>query len=357
MQAIEKKISDRVKKAIDDSVFPGCVVGMVGPQGKQHVFPFGYHTYEEDTNVKDDTVYDIASLTKAVSTHTMLLRLIDQGEVALEDNVVDYIPRFGGNQHRDAVRVKHLLTYTVDIFISPEKYFGSVPVSEVLKNIMKTPLQSPPGESFRYTKVTTILMGMIVEHVTEKRLDENSRDTFFDPLGMNQTTFHPNRDLSAKIPPTENKKSRGLIQGEVHDGDTHKLQSAGYYYGPAGLFSSVPDLLQFLKMMLNDGGKDGRKYLSRNVLKNSLSLHFTGPKHPMGLGWALDYKERVGDPSVGIPFGWVGFTGCLFAGNQSTDSGVVILSNRTYPKRPEKPAKINKFRRDIANLVWEFTTN
>jgi CubicO group peptidase (beta-lactamase class C family) len=287
----------------------------------------------------------------------MLLKLIDQGEVALEDKVVDYIPQFGGSERRDAVKIKHLLTYTVDIFVSPEKYFGSVPVNEVLKNIMKAPLQSPPGESFRYTKVTTILTGMIVEDVTEKRLDENSRDTFFDPLGMNQTTFHPNRDLSAKIPPTENKKSRGLIQGEVHDEDTHKLQSAGHYYGPAGLFSSVPDLLQFLEMMLNDGRKDGDKYLSESMLNNALSPHFPGPKYTIGLGWALDDQKHVGESPAGPVFSYVGFTGCLFAGNQSTDSGAVILSNRTYPKRPEEPTKINKFRRDIASLVWEFTAN
>lgn len=354
MNATEKQITKRVEEAIADEVFPGCVIGFITPQDRE-VLSFGYHTYEKEISVKKDTVYDAASITKAACPHSVLLMLIDQGRIDLEDKVADYLPQFDTSDWKRTAKIKHLLTYTLDIFIPENKYFRRAPTDQVLQSIMKAELDSPPGSSFRYTKVTTILMTYIIESVLSERLDNICASKFFSPLDMHKTTFHPEEKLTDQaIPPTEIRPETGkVVCGEVHDEDTNLLQAQGYYFGAAGLFTMVPDLLRFLSMLLNKGSQSGHRYFSEKILDNAFSSHFVGRKQIMGLGWALADKRHAGDGANKSVFTSVGFTGCLLAGNYQKNAGVVLLSNRTYPKRPEEPDKINNLRQDIADIVWQ----
>jgi len=353
MQAIEEKISDRVKKAIDDRVFPGCVVGVVGPQEKQHVFSFGYHTYEKDVKTEEDTVYDVASITKAIPTHSLLLNLIDQEKASLEDRVVQYIPGFNTSAQKREVTLRHLLSYTLildlgDISAVKEKQDGQ----EVLDAILSAPIDSL-GKKFFYANATAVLSGMVVEEILGKRLDDSSQDVFFQPMEMRDTTFHPDQLAANRIVPTENEDKLGrTVHGEVHDESTYLLQEAGYYLGAAGLFSTAPDLLTFLEMFLRDGKLNDKRYFSQEMIDKMFSVHYSDEEDTAGLGWVLNAPRYMGDQANNSTFGKTGFTGCVVVGDRARDAGFVLLSNRVYPDRGAGSDNINSVRSDIADIVW-----
>ena len=109
-----QQISTRAQKAIDDRIFPGCVIGYVRKNGERHVIPCGRFTYEQDAAVvQEDSIYDTASLTKSIPTGSLALQLIDDGKLKLTDKLVDFIPEFR-NSDREHVLIQHLLTYTLD---------------------------------------------------------------------------------------------------------------------------------------------------------------------------------------------------------------------------------------------------
>lgn len=107
-------ISKQAERAIQEKVFPGCVVGFVKKNGERNILPFGHFTYDADAApVRQDTIYDVASITKAIPTTSLALLLIDQGKIKTTDKLIDYIPEFN-NSDRERVLIKHLLTYTLD---------------------------------------------------------------------------------------------------------------------------------------------------------------------------------------------------------------------------------------------------
>ncbi len=112
--AIVHNIEERARRAIDEKVFPGCVVGVVTRDGERTVLPFGTLTYETNSpKVVSETIYDVASLTKSIPTSSLALMLIDSGKLKLIDRLIDFIPEFR-NSDRENVLVKHLMTYTLD---------------------------------------------------------------------------------------------------------------------------------------------------------------------------------------------------------------------------------------------------
>ena len=348
---MEELIFKRVVKAIKEKVFPGCVVGWF-KDGEQNVLPFGNFTYDEDSRlVKKDSIYDVASVTKSIPTSMSLLSLVDSNKVGLEDKLSKYIPEF---ENKDEVKIRHLLTYTLDLEIPKTSELLYKNAEEVLSLIMKAKLKSIPGTNHLYTNLSATLMGSVVEKVSGKKLPQFADDYFFKPLKMSQTTFYPLKSFSKEeIVPTEIVDWRGgLVQGEVHDETTCILQRGGCYFGASGLFSTAGDLLSFTKMILNNGFLDEKKFFSEKIIRAMLVNQVHLPGICVGLGWELNEPDRMGKYAQEI-IGKSGFTGCIVMVNPKKHSSLVILANRTYPRRPSINEPIRSFRRDIADIIFE----
>lgn len=347
---MEDLISKRINKAIEERVFPGCVVGWV-KSGRYNILPFGRFTYNENSQaVGENSVYDVASVTKSIPTAMSLLTFIDSDKVTLEDGLSKYIPEF---ENKDEVRIKHLLTYTLDLEIQKTSELLSKSAGEILSIILKAKLKNPPGTRHLYTNVSAVLMGYVVEKVSGKKLPEFAHDHFFGPLEMNKTTFYP-LDIFSKeeIVPTEMVDWRsGLVQGEVHDESTYILQKGGYYLGAAGLFSTAGDLLKFTEMILNSGFLEGKRFLSKKMIEKMGKDQLNFSDTHVGLGWELNEPARMGKYAPEI-IGKSGFTGCIVMINPKKHSSLVILANRTYPKRPSEVETIKSVRRDVADIVF-----
>lgn len=347
------RIHARLGDAINTKVFPGCVVGIMQRDGEQAVIAMGRFTYEETSpSVHENTQYDVASITKSIPTGVLALKLIEKGIFRLEDRLTKYLSEFQNN-YSDQVLIKHLLTYSViPDFQTQEFSVEKTTPEELQKNLLTTNLKFPPGEKMQYMNAPAILLTMLIERTTGSTIDVLATEYFFGPLGMKDSTFAP--EFPKEIPPTEVNTWRGLVQGVVHD-ETSFVLGRERLSGCAGLFSSAPDLLTFLGMLLSEGTYRGRRYFTPETIRGMHTAQLSTPDFSMGLGWELNNPRFMGKGSLPSTFGKTGFTGTSCVVDPVHGVAIVLLSNRTYPKRGDR-APIDKVRRDIFDIVFKDIT-
>jgi CubicO group peptidase (beta-lactamase class C family) len=334
----EAAIRERAERAIKERVFPGCVVGAVHLDGRRLVVPCGTFTYEADSPpVTAETVYDLASVTKSVVTASLASILIEEGKLRLSDPVAMYVPQLK-NDH--GATIEDLLRYRLKgLRLST---IAGTTFEEVRSSVLEHGFEGPPGEA-EYTNLPALILGLVIEEVAGESLAALAERELFKPLGMQATGYFPAAEDCA---PTEidfrdsdsAKASTGKeVRGLPHDESAYKFALARQSAGHAGLFSTVPDLLNFLHALLNsvDVGHP-MSYISESAAE--------------GLGWQTD-GDFLGHHASPGSFGKTGFTGTSIAVDVQKEIAFVILSNRTYPHRPADMDAINEFRRDIADII------
>lgn len=330
---MRNEIKSRAERAIREKVFPGCVVGAVKKSGERTVLPFGRFTYDSDAqSVREDTIYDVASITKSIPTASLALTLISEGKLRLTDQAKMYLPELC-NDH--GATIEDLLTYRVQG--SQLSTLKDRTDDGILEYVFKCGFSGPPAEPV-YTNLPALLLGLVVERIAGDTLDHLAQKYFFDPLEMSHTTFFPNIVVyeTTNIVPTEIVDGTE-IRGIVHDESARVFARAGRAVGHAGLFSTAPDILNFLEALLQ--GK----------------LPAVADGAQKSLGWQRAEPWFMGSHFGSCAFGKTGFTGTSVAADREHGVALVILSNRTYPQRPPDASSIhsamNTFRADIADIV------
>lgn len=329
------KIDDILRDAVRDSVFPGAVAGVVKDGVLVYKKAVGYHDYDKIRAVKDSDVYDLASITKVVSTTTAAMKLIDQGTLSVDDKVWKYIPEFD-TEEKSAITIADLLLHesglpAFRVYVDELKDRKSI--IEAIKN---EPLIYEPGTEYRYSDLGMILLAEIITSVTGKSIDGYMRGEFYYPLGMYGAYFNPKRVSRwyvDRIPPTEidTVYRQRLVQAEVHDERAFYLDGIA---GHAGLFATVDDLAKYSTMLLNGGVYDGERYLSEDIIRK-----FTTRQSDIsGRGFGFDRKSPNGFTTAGQlasndTFGHLGFTGTSLWIDRDRNMAVILLTNRTYPYR------------------------
>lgn len=346
---MQESISRRVQLAIQDNVFPGCVVGVVHKNRERLILPYGTFTYDAlSPRVQEDSLYDTASLTKSIPTASLALMLIDQGKLHIQDKLIDYVPEFN-NGDREAVLIKHLLTYTLDGYgLASQKQKTA---DELLHTILTQDFEKRPGTVFKYTNIPAALLGLVIEKITGSTLDTLADEHFFTPLKMSRTTFYPENFLLEEVVPTEIDDWRGLVQGIVHDESAYIFKKEGRIMGHAGVFSTAGDILNFLEMLLNEGTFGDRTYFSREIVKLMGTNQIAELNDFTGLGWELNQPRFLGKNGTEHTFAKTGFTGTLCVCDVEKEVAYVILSNRIYPKRPIDSVAINSLRADLGEII------
>jgi CubicO group peptidase (beta-lactamase class C family) len=336
-------------KAIQAKVFPGCVIGIVSKE-EERITSYGGFTYDvAATKMAADSIFDVASVTKSIPTGLLALYLLDQKLIGLNDKVIKYLPDYN-NKYAHSVKIKHLLTHTVEYGYRLSSLKDS-PAEDILQIILTSPVINKPGSTYHYSNACSILMGLIVEKVMGMSLDQCAQEIYFGPLGMIDSTFNPAKHDLGRVVPTEIDPWRGgLVQGIVHDESAYKLSSIKKV-GSAGLFTTAIDLALVIKMIMSWGEYDGRRYLSESIIKQSSTNMGGGLDNEMGLGWELNQSWFMGKYASNRTIGKVGFTGTSVVIDLKRGKSVIILSNCVYPKRPSDRVAINHFRREIAEII------
>lgn len=185
-------IDDVVHAALDRGDVTGAVVAVV--RGQEIVFhaAYGLRTKDPDEPMKVDTVFDLASLTKALATAPSILLLVEQKKLSLSAPVARYLPVLG-SKGKDAITIEQLLLHTsglrADIGVGDFTHGRD----EALRRIGALPLESDPGARFEYSDLGYVVLGALVEKVSGTPLDAFARASFYAPLGMHDTTFSPPR--------------------------------------------------------------------------------------------------------------------------------------------------------------------
>ena len=345
-------MSDVIKRlleqAIVEKLFPGVVVGIVKKRGKKKIIPGGRFTYDDNSSVvKEDSIFDVASVTKCIPTASLALWLIDNGKLSEKDQLIKYLPEFN-NSDRDKVLIKHLLTQTMKFGFRLSDHKDETP-DEILKMILTAEFNGPPGKEFFYTNASSILLGLVIERIMGDSLDKLGEKYFFEPLEMQRTTFWPLKKFKIEdIVPTEISAWRGgVIQGEVHDESAFILQKK-FVPGNAGLFTTAGDLLKFLEMLI-DGDKG---YFSEKIIMKMETNQLVDIGASHALGWEVNQPRYMGKSCGKHAFGKTGFTGCVVVADREKGKAFVLLSNCKYPKRTDNIGGLDEVRSKIADLVW-----
>lgn len=341
---------DRVlDAAVAEKAFPGAVVAIGKDGALVHLRALGKLSYDADAApVANDTIYDLASLTKVVVTTTMAMMLVDEELLDLDKPVRAFLPRFRGGA-KDAVTVRQLLTHSSGIDWWAPLYKELEGRAAYVSRIEKTDLAYEPGTKSLYSDLGLVLLGEILERVAGQPIDSFARKRITGPLGMKDTRYQPPASLLARIAPTENDPWRGrVVRGEVHDENAHAMGGIAPH---AGLFGTAPDLARFAQMLVNGGVYDNQRLVSRQTIET-----FTRPAGVPGSSRALGWDTPDGTNSAGAllsktSFGHTGFTGTSMWIDPERKLFVILLTNRVHPTRENNA--IRAIRRAVADAVVE----
>jgi len=351
---VEEQIRRRIQIAIKEKLFPGCVVGVIRTNGEGMVLAYGRHTYTKSSKpMRVDSVFDVASITKAIPLAAVTLSLAEQGTLDLDEPIATYLPDFDTSPDKRLVTLRHLLTNSVDLAILPLSWLKNEPPQSIIKTVCEAPLKALPGTVYKYTNTSALLLSLYLMKVSPISLGVLAKRLYFDPLGMHDSSFSPHKD--GRIVPTEIDPWRARkIEGEVHDESTYVLQQlyGENCIGTAGLFSTVPDLLRFVEMLLRDGKLYGIQYFKEETVRAMHTDHFPKAGGAGGLGWTLYPQDFMGKHGTPTMFGKTGFTGCMIMIDRSKERGLVILSNYHYPRRKTDLLPNKKFRADMCDIVF-----
>ncbi len=351
--------------------FPGGTLVVVKDGVMIKNTAYGYvNNYTQDGQLMENrqasdvhTLYDLASNTKMYATNFALQKLVSEGKIAITDKVSKFFPDFK-DQPEDKIKGKDQMTlqnilehqagFPADPQYPNENYdkddgitngkndLYAVTKADTKQMIFQTPLQYTPGTDTVYSDVDYMLLGLVVEQVTGKPLDEYVEKEIYKPLGLQHIVFNPLKKgfTAEQCAATElNGNSRdgvvsfkvnrkNTIQGEVHD--EKAFYSMEGVSGHAGLFANGEELAVLTQVMLNGGGYGAQKLFSKDVCDQFTKPKFT--KSTYGLGWRRmadhGYPWYFGVQASPSTFGHTGWTGTMTLADAENNLSIIWLSHK-----------------------------
>ncbi len=361
-----ERVDRAVAKAMEKGEIPGASIRARHGESLSYDRFFGAATLAPERHeVRADTIYDLASLTKVMATTPAILLLASEGKLALDQPVEQLLPAFG-ERGKSKITIRHLLTHSAGL--RPWRaYYDDLRERELKKGehllateegraaivnrIVRSAAVHEPGEASVYGDLDFIVLGEIVEQVSGERLDSFCAQRIYGPLGMADTHFNavPFKGERLRYAATEQCPWRDkLIWGEVHDPNAWAM---GGVAGHAGLFGTTADVMRFAEEMLAaDQGES-------EIFPQELSQEFfRRQEFAEDSDWALGWDTPTeGQSTSGKYFskrsiGHTGFTGTSLWIDLERDMIVVFLCNRVH-----QIAKRSKFelRPLVHDLLWE----
>ena len=345
-----------------DSIMNAGITGGAAPGGSLAVGRYGrlvhmkgygrLDTARASAAVDENTIYDMASLTKVIATTTASMILEEQGLLDLDRTVASYLPEFNAPD-KASITMRMVVTHRggLEAFAALFREFKGR--DQYLTQINARPLKSRPGTETVYSDWDMILTQLVIERITGQTLDRFVAEKVFAPLGMTSTMFNPDStQYFARIAPTEIDSARGgLVHGKVHDENAWAM---GGISGHAGLFSTAHDLAIFAQMLLNGGTYNGIR-----IVKPSTVARWTVPQSgtsSRALGWDTPSKgSSAGRYFSPRSFGHTGFTGTSMWMDPERGLFVILLTNRVNPTRNNN--KQVPLRRAVADAAQMSITN
>lgn len=386
---ILQRIDIIANEAITDEATPGCQILVAKNGAVVYEKSFGSFTYDQIKPVTNETVYDLASLTKVLATLQSIMFLEDQGLLDTNKKASYYLEDLRGSNKEDMV-IKDILMHqaglltfipfwvnTVDetglkneiysstsghpynVEITPELY-GLHTLQDSLWQWIKIsdlrPLKNNKQKyDYKYSDLGFYIMYRICEKLLNQNMDGFLEQNFYHPLGMNFLSYLPLKKYQKdQIAPTEidNYFRNSLIHGTVHDPGAAMM---GGIAGHAGVFGNANDVAKILQMNLQDGIYGGTQYFQSGTLNKFTRRQVKDNRR--GLGWDKPELDSDDGPTSLFTspstYGHTGFTGTAAWVDPSNDLIYVFLSNRIYPTANNFKLIKKNIRTRIQDIIYQ----
>ncbi len=328
---------DILQRAIIQRTFPAASIAVTSRGKLVALKVLGRFTYEPGSSpIATATVFDLASVSKAVATTSVAMILYERGLIDLEAPVVSIVPEFAGSDaRRSEVTVHMLLAHSSGLPAYEGLFLKAKTRDELLAAAVTTPLTADPGTRAEYSDIGFIILAIALERVADESLDRFCQREVFGPLGMLHTAFNPPAAWRASIPPTADDRTfrKRIIQGEVQDENASVL---GGVAGHAGLFGTAEDLATFAYVLL----QGGRPMVRPETLELFTRRETTPAGTSRALGWDTPSSpSQSGTYFSARSFGHLGYTGTSLWIDLERQLSITLLTNRTWPDCSNKAIK------------------
>ena len=377
-------VDSLMMRALKAEATPG---GQIVAAYKGQVFyrkSFGNHTFDTSSvRVKDDDIYDLASLTKVNATLPVIMHLTQKGALNVKDELGKYL-HFGSKEsNKNSLKIENILTHQsglrafepfhtrflikaetggekrklLDTALFSKEVSEKFPIqvadclyaSEKVPQLMWKEINESSllSKVYRYSDWGFMYMQRVAESVLHSPLNLLADSLFYAPLGMSNTSFLPlQKYAKGRIPPTEIdvEYRQQLVKGYVHD---HNAGFLGGVSGHAGLFSNANDVAKLMQLYLNRGTYGGRRYFDASLVDEFTASRFYSTNGSRrGLGFDKpEPNEQISSPVERVmsleSYGHLGYTGTICWVDPVRDLVFVMLTNRTYPSDGKKLVQMN----------------
>lgn len=388
------EIDKVVNEAISEKATPGAQV-VVARKGKV-IFQksYGYYTYDSLIPVNNQSIYDIASITKVAATTQAIMFLYERNLIDLDKKIAVYLPDLKGS-NKEFMTIRDILTHQAGLWpylpfwketfdgdtyvstyyrfspdddynyqISEGLYTSRITRDSVWNWVIKSKLR--PKEvnkpyDYKYSDMGYYMLQRLTEKIVNQPMEEFLQQNFYDPLGLSTMSYLPLCKFPENlIAPTEqdNYFRYCLVNGMVHDQGAALM---GGVAGHAGLFSNALDLAKLMQMNLQDGYYGGLRYFKEGTVPAFTNTQYASNRR--GLGWDKPVVAEWNSPTSTYAspksFGHTGFTGTAVWVDPEFDLIYVFLSNRIYPDANNTKLIKSNIRTRIQDIIyqsiWEYS--
>ncbi|MER3373047.1 MAG: glycoside hydrolase family 3 N-terminal domain-containing protein [Allomuricauda sp.] len=377
-----------VQDGLDSLMFPGAQV-LIARKGKViYNKNFGKPTYNTEEHINEESIYDLASLTKILSTLPLIMKMEEEGKIALNNTFKELVPEYEDTELKDVTVLKALSHYgrlpawiafyldTLNKDRKPSNDFYRNNPSEgfsyqvadrlYLTNAYKDSIyerigrQSLKSNRYRYSDVGYYVFKKYIEETYGKPIDKLINEFLYKPMGLQRTAFNPLHKFPKDeiVPSEEDDYYRyQTIQGYVHDMGAAMQGGVG---GHAGLFSTANEVAKIMQMYLQGGYYGGERFLNERTIKKFNTCYFCNNNVRRGVGFDKPQLEETG-PTCGCvspkSFGHSGFTGTYTWADPDAELIYVFLSNRTYPSATNTLLIRSGLRTRIQQAIYDSIIN
>jgi CubicO group peptidase (beta-lactamase class C family) len=344
-----KQVDKLFINALNNGVFPGAAFSFSKRDGMVYDRLSNYYGYAQTEPQKKeltkDTVFDLASLTKVLTTVPLLLAFINKGSIGFETSLGDIF--LDCPDDKAEITISQLMSHAGG-FVAHREFFNELILlaepdrkKQLLRIILDDNLITDPGSVHCYSDIGYILLGLILEKLSGQELSALAKNLIYQPVGLENELFFPELDsLKREYASTEKCIWTGkMLNGQVHDDNCRAM---GGVAGHAGLFGTLHGVLSMAEHFLDQWKGRGE----HSAYPNNLVQRILEPVENSGWIMGFDMVSEKGSSSGNYfskkSVGHLGFTGTSFWIDPVKECIVVLLTNRVHPSRGNW--KIKEFR-------------
>ena len=384
---IDFRVDSLINSSISQKAFPGAQVYIKIGEEILTNKSFGYHTYDSIVKVENNHVYDLASLTKVLSSTIALMKLYEDFDLNLNDPVSKYFPelkksnkknttfnevlshtsgwtpyinhhyllkRKKGKLKRNIIRNKKSKRFNLKV--SKNLFLRESYHKKIFKRIKKSEVNIP-GE-YLYSGLFFFYVPRLVEKITSQKYEDYLNGTFYQNIKNNSLGFNPS-DYSNVVPTEQDDFFRNtLVHGTVHD---EAASLFGGRSGNAGLFGSAQSIGELIKILETWAFNNSNTLLKKSTITKFTEYAIPESNIRRGLGFDKPTREiEKNYPNKNLSeqsFGHTGFTGTFFWTDPKAKLSIVFLTNRVYPTRQNQKLYEKNIRSKLLDIVFENLKN